>query len=146
MKKRIVLFALAVTCACAASAQTMLQRCIGVVPGHEPTHQLGPSPATMSYCQQLPGWSLYQAAGQRYQAGDHAGAAQLALQAAQAGNGLAQVRLAMMYDRGDGVLLNRAAALYWKRAAAAQGEPAAEDMLVRKEAAANEAARRRLGR
>jgi hypothetical protein len=110
------------------SAQTLLQRCIGVVIGQEPKHQLGPSPATLSYCRQLPAWTLYEQAGQRYQAGDHAGAARLALQAAEAGNPLAQCRLAMMY-KGDGVSANVAAAVHWLKAAAAQGEPAAEDLL-----------------
>lgn len=112
-----------------ASAQTLLQRCIGVVPGSEPRHPLGPAPATMSYCQQLPGWGLYEQAGQRFQAGDHAGAGRLALQAAEAGNPIAQSRLATMYAQGDGVPVSPSAALRWMKAAAAQGEPISENEL-----------------
>jgi TPR repeat protein len=80
----------------------------------------------MSYCRQLPGWSLYEQAGQRYQAGDRAGAARLAQQAAEMGNPLAQLRLAMMYQKGDGVQQNAESALRLMRAAAAQGEPIAQ--------------------
>ncbi len=112
-----------------APAQTMLQRCLGIVPGQEPRGPVGPSPATMTYCQQLPGWSLYDQAGQRYQAGDHVGAARLALQAAEAGNPLAQLRMAMLYPKGDGVPVDASAALRWMKAAAAQGEPMAQDLL-----------------
>ena len=113
----------------AAFGQTLLQRCIGVVPGQEPRGPVGPSPATMSYCRQLPAWSLYEQAGQRFQAGDHAGAARLALQAAEAGNPLAQLRLAMMYPKGDGVPVDAGAAFHWMTAAASQGEPLAQDLL-----------------
>jgi hypothetical protein len=113
----------------ALPAQTLLQRCIGVVPGQEPRHQLGPSPATMQYCRQLPGFNLYDQAGQRFQAGDHAGAARLLQQAAEAGNALAQLRLEMMIAAGDGVPRNAATAMRWLKAAAEQGEPAAEDIL-----------------
>jgi TPR repeat protein len=112
-----------------ASAQTLLQRCLGIVPGREPAHKIGPSPATMSYCQQIPGWSLYEQAGQRFQSGDHAGAARLALQAAEAGNPVAQYRLAGLYGHGDGMPRNSAAALRWLKAAASQNEPLAENDL-----------------
>jgi hypothetical protein len=127
--RRTAIFALLLMTVGITSAETMLQHCIGVVPGQEPRHKLGPSPETMSYCRQLPAWSQYEQAGQRYQAGDHAGAARLALQAAEAGNPLAQLRVGMMYPKGDGVPVNTTAALRWIRAAAAQGEPAAEDLL-----------------
>jgi len=113
----------------AASAQTLLQRCLGLTPGREPRGPVTPSPATMSYCRQLPAWNLYEQAGQLFQAGDHAGAARLALQAAQAGNPEAQLRVAMLYPKGDGVPRDAAAALRWMQAAAAQGEPMAEDLL-----------------
>jgi len=83
----------------------------------------------MSYCRQLPGWGLYDQAGQRFQAGDHAGAAHLLEQAAQAGNPIAQFRLEMMLTQGDGVPKNYASAMQWLKAAAAQREPAAEDVL-----------------
>jgi len=113
----------------AATAQTLLQRCLGIVPGQEPRGAVGPSPARMSYCQQLPAWNLYEQAGQRFQAGDHTGAARLALQAAEAGNPMAQLRVAMLYPKGDGVPKDAAAAFRWMRAAAAQGEPMAQDLL-----------------
>ena len=41
-------------------------------------------------------------AGARFTAGDHAGAAQLLSKADDAGNAMAQLRLALMYDQGDG--------------------------------------------
>lgn len=113
----------------AAPAQTLLQRCLGITPGQAPHGQFGPTPATMSYCRQLPAWNLYDQAGQRFQAGDHAGAARLALQAAEAGNPLAQLRVAMLYPKGDGVSKNAAEAFRWMKAAAAQGEPMAQDLL-----------------
>ena len=113
-----------------ASGQTLLQRCLGVVPGREPGHPLGPSPATMSYCQQLPGWRLYDEAGERFKAGDRAGAARLALESAKAGNAIAQQRLATMYAKGEGVPVNLPTALHWMSAAATQNEPLAESALA----------------
>ena len=59
-------------------------------------------PATEQYCKQLPGADLYNQAGARFKAGDHAGAAKILTSAAQAGNAPAQLRLAMMYEKGDG--------------------------------------------
>jgi uncharacterized protein len=112
------------------SAQTVLQSCLGIVPGQQPKHPFGPSPATMSSCRQLPGWALYEQAGQRFQAGDHAGAAKLALQAAEAGNPIAQARVATMYAHGDGVQANAAAALHWMQVASAGNEPSAENELA----------------
>jgi hypothetical protein len=109
-----------------AAAQSTLQMCLGIVPGREPTGILQPSAATMSYCRQLPGWSLYEQAGQRFQGGDHAGAARVLEQAARAGNPIAQLRFAMMYEAGDGVPRNIGNAFSWYRAAAQQGEPAAQ--------------------
>src|ERR1700719_1928639 len=103
MKKVAFIIALVAFAFGQASAQTTLQRCLGIVPGKEPAGVLSPSPATMQYCRELPGWNLYEQAGQRFQAGDHGGAARILTQAAQAGNPIAQVRLAMMYEAGDGV-------------------------------------------
>jgi TPR repeat protein len=112
-----------------ASAQTLLQRCLGLTPGREPHGPVTPSPATMQYCRQLPAWDLYEQAGRLFQSGDHAGAARVALQSAQAGNPEAQLRVAMLYPKGDGVPKDANAAFRWMRAAAAQGEPMAEDLL-----------------
>lgn len=129
MQKPITLACILLVMVTAASAQTLLQRCLGVVPGREPSHPLGPSPATMSYCRQLPGWSLYDQAGQKFTAGDRAGAARLALEAAEAGNAIAQQRLATMYAKGEGVPANPHTAFHWMSAAAAQNEPLAEAAL-----------------
>jgi len=126
---RLRIYTLLVFLPLLCSAQTLLQRCIGEVPDQEPRRQLGPSPATMSWCRQLPGWNLYERAGELYQGGDHAGASRLALQAAEQGNPIAQLRVAMMYAKGDGVAVNLAAAGRWYKAAAAQGEPGAENLL-----------------
>jgi hypothetical protein len=71
------------------SPNATLQRCIGTVPGQPRPQKIGPSPATMNYCRQLPGWELYEQAGQRFQAGDHPGAAKLLLASAKAGNPIA---------------------------------------------------------
>ena len=49
---------------------------------------------------QLPAADVYNQAGERFQAGDHAGAAQIVKKAAEAGNAVAQLRLAMMYRPG----------------------------------------------
>jgi TPR repeat protein len=80
-------------------ASGTLQRCLGITPGQ--ARFAGGPPATAQYCEQLPGAALYNQAGQHYQAGDRAGAAKLATSAAQAGNPLAQLRLAIMYEGGD---------------------------------------------
>jgi TPR repeat protein len=128
LRKLIVVLAL-LGLAVDGAAQTTLQRCIGVVPGQEPKRNLGESPATVAWCQQLPGWSQYDQARQRFEAGDHAGAVRLLEHSAQAGNPLAQFRLAMAYRQGDGVPMNGPAEIRWLQAAAAQGEPASEDLL-----------------
>jgi TPR repeat protein len=109
-----------------AGAQSTLQKCLGIVPGRERAGILKPSAATMSYCRELPGWNLYEQAGQRFQAGDHRGAAQILEQSAQAGNPIAQLRLAMLYEAGDGVPRDLRSAFSWYRAAAQHGEPGAQ--------------------
>jgi hypothetical protein len=129
MLRRLVLVLGLLGLAVNGAAQTTLQRCIGVVPGQEPKRKVGESPATQAWCQQLPGWSLYDQARRRFEAGDHAGAARLLEQSAQAGNPLAQFRLAMAYRQGDGVPMNGPAEIRWLEVAAAQGEPASEDLL-----------------
>src|SRR6266511_1066513 len=106
---RRLVFAVVLMVVMAASdgaAQSTLQRCLGLVPGQPPPPKVGPSPATMTFCRQLPAWDIYEQAGERFKAGDHAGAARLLGNAAKAGNPLAQLRLAMMYEAGDGVPRN----------------------------------------
>jgi hypothetical protein len=110
----------------AASNQT-LQRCVGFAPGQPWPKKPGPNPDTMQFCRQLPAWSSYEQAQQKFMAQDHAGAAQLLLSAAKAGNPLAAVRLAIMYDQGDGVALNKQEGFRWYLSAAQEGEPAAQN-------------------
>ena len=125
-----LIFAMVLSTAPFANAQTLLQRCLGIVPGQEPTGPLRPSPATMEYCQKLPGWDLYNQAGQQFQAGDHAAAAALLAQSSKAGNPIASLRLAMMYGTGDGVPHDLHQAFAYYRAAAEAGEPAAQHELA----------------
>src|ERR1700687_56682 len=105
-------------------ASGTLQRCLGITPGQ--ARFAGMTAATAQYCQQLPGAALYDQAGQRYQGGDRPGAAKLATSAAQAGNPLAQLRLAIMYEGADGVPRDKKEAFTWYARAAAVGEPAAQ--------------------
>jgi TPR repeat protein len=101
-----------------------LQRCLGIVPN---SGKMSPAnPASDPYCKQLPGANIYNQAGPKFQAGDHAGAAQILLAAAKAGNPLAQLRLAIMYEGADGVPHDKKSALMWYSQAAAQGEPASQ--------------------
>jgi TPR repeat protein len=86
-------------------------------------------PGTGQICEQLPGASFYDQAGERFQAGDHAGAAQILRKAADAGNALAQLRLALMYDQGDGLPQNSRTAFEWYTKAAALGEPESQNQL-----------------
>lgn len=101
-------------------ASGMLQKCLGISGG-----VMRKGPDTQAYCRQLPGAAIYDQAGGRFQAGDHAGAARLLAQAAEAGNAVAQLRLALMYDQGDGVPKSSKNAYQWYARAAAQGEPEA---------------------
>jgi len=102
-----------------------LQKCLGITPGADRMMKAGTGPA----CEQLPGASIYDQAGARFQAGDHAGAAQIVRKAADAGNALAQLRLALMYDQGDGVPQNSRTAFEWYIKAAALGEPESQNQL-----------------
>lgn len=112
-----------------AYAQSTLQRCLGIVPGQSPPRKIGPSPATMTFCRQLPAWDAYEQAGERFKAGDHSGAATLLGSAAKAGNPVAQVRLAMIHEAGDGVPKSGKEAFGWYRRAAEAGEPMAQSEL-----------------
>jgi TPR repeat protein len=100
-------------------ASGALQKCLGITPGTYRMVKPGKQPS----CEQLPGAAIYNQAGERFQAGDHAGAAQIVTKAADVGNALAQGRLAMMYDQGDGVARSHKTAFAWYSKAAAQGEP-----------------------
>ena len=98
-------------------ASGLVQKCLGITWGAPKIIK----PGTSEYCNQLPGADLYNQAGKLFQSGDHAGAAKLATQAAEAGNTLAQLRLALMYDQGDGVPQSATAAMPWYQRAAAVG-------------------------
>ncbi len=126
MKRQVFLALILAALTGAAYAQTTLQRCLGIVAGQPAPAKMGPSPATIPFCQQLPAWDLYEQAGKRFQAGDHAAAAKLAQTAAQAGNPLAALRLAMLYEAADGVPRDQKAAFEWYSRAAQAGEPASQ--------------------
>ena len=102
-------------------ASGALQRCLGITPGQP---KIGPRDPRS--CQELPASDLYDQAGRAYGAGDRTGAATLAMRAAQAGNPLAQLRLAIMYEKRDGVSEDARAAFMWYSRAASVGEPASQ--------------------
>jgi TPR repeat protein len=107
-------------------ASGVLQKCLGIEPG---AGKMMHGAATRQYCQQLPANDIYDQAGARFQAGDHAGAAKIVLRAAEAGNAVAQLRLALLYDQGDGVPQSAKAAFEWYSRAAAQGEPESQNQV-----------------
>ncbi|HEX3878911.1 MAG TPA: hypothetical protein VHW24_18115, partial [Bryobacteraceae bacterium] len=69
-------------------ASGVLQKCLGIEPG---SGKMTRTAAARQYCQQLPANDIYNQAGARFQAGDHAGAAKIVLRAAEAGNAVAQL-------------------------------------------------------
>jgi uncharacterized protein len=107
-------------------ASGVLQKCLGISPG---SGRMKPGPGTESYCKQLPGADSYYQAGERFKAGDHKGAAQIVAKAAEAGNAVAQLRLALLYDQGDGVPRSAKTAFAWYSRAAAQGEPESQNQV-----------------
>ena len=136
MKRLRYIFILAfilTVCAQSASAQVStnivmasgaLQKCLGIVPN---SGKITPAnPASDPNCLQLPGANIYNQAGMKFKAGDHAGAAQILMAAAKAGNPLAQLRLAIMYEGADGVPHDKKSALMLYSQAAAQGETASQ--------------------
>lgn len=104
-------------------ASGILQRCVGIVPNSGKLVHAGQN---QQYCDQLPAADVFNQAGVKFQAGDHVGAAQILEKAAQAGNAMAQLRLAIMYDKGDGVPRDKKSAFMWYSRVAAQGEPASQ--------------------
>jgi hypothetical protein len=107
-------------------ASGLLKKCLGIEPGAD---RMARGPATRQYCQQLPANDIYNQAGARFQAGDHAGAAKIVTRAAEAGNAVAQLRLALLYDQGDGVPRSAKTAFEWYGRAAAQGEPESQNQV-----------------
>jgi hypothetical protein len=106
-------------------ASGVLQKCLGI----SPSGRMAPSASSQAYCQQLPGAAIYDQAGTRFKAGDHSGAAQIVAKAAAMGNAVAQLRLALMYDQGDGVRRSSKTAFEWYSRAAAQGEPESQEQV-----------------
>jgi uncharacterized protein len=105
-------------------ASGALQKCLGILPN---SGKMTPgNPASDPNCLQLPAANIYNQAGAKFMAGDHAGAAQLLMAAAKAGNPLAQLRLAIMYEHADGVPRDIKSAFMFYSQAAAQGEPASQ--------------------
>jgi hypothetical protein len=107
-------------------ASGLLKKCLGIEPGAD---RMVRGPATQQYCQQLPANDIYNQAGARFQAGDHAGAAKIVARAAEAGNAVAQLRLALLYDQGDGVPRSAKTAFEWYSRASAQGEPESQNQV-----------------
>jgi TPR repeat protein len=107
-------------------ASGILQKCLGITQG---SVRMERGPATQQYCRQLPAASVFDQAGERFKAGDHAGAARIVTKAAEAGNAVAQLRLALMYDQGDGLKQSAKAAFGWYSRAASQGEPESQNQL-----------------
>ncbi len=107
-------------------ADPSLRACAGIRGNAQPMH---PEPFNGPDCLRLPGANLFDEAGRAYQSGDHRRAAELALQAATAGNALAQLKVAILYDAGDGVPRSDKSAIYWYSRAAAQGEPESQTQL-----------------
>lgn len=107
-------------------ASGLLQKCLGIMPGAD---RMRRTAATEPYCKQLPGAGIFDQAGARFRAGDHAGAAQIVTRAAEMGNAVAQLRLALMYDQGDGVRRSSKAAFEWYSRAASQGEPESQNQV-----------------
>jgi hypothetical protein len=106
-----------------AMATGALQRCLGIMPGGA---AISPAAADAGACGQLPGADLYDQAGVRFKAGDAPGAARILTSAAEAGNPRAQLRIAMMYEQGQGVRRDKTLARSWYGRAAASGEPASQ--------------------
>jgi TPR repeat protein len=86
-------------------------------------------PANEPFCKQLPGAAFYDQAGALFKAGDHARAAQIVAKAAEAGNAVAMLRLALLYDQGDGVKQSSKTAFEWYAKASALGEPESQNQM-----------------
>ena len=75
---------------------------------------------------QAPGAAIYQQAVARYRVGDHAGAAVLFRQAADAGNSTATYEMGYLYENGDGVRKDEAQSAQWYTRGARMGNAASE--------------------
>jgi TPR repeat protein len=107
----------------AAKARQLIEAAAdqGFAPAQTALAQLnGQGPAPM------PGAELFQRAVALYNSGDHAGAAALVQQAAQAGNPTATYEMGYMFENGDGLAQDPAQAAQWYMKAAAMGDAAGE--------------------
>jgi TPR repeat protein len=77
----------------------------------------------------LQGAAMFHKAQTLYSAGDHAGAAELVRQAAEAGYPIAIYQIGYFYENGDGVPTNLVEAQRWYEKGAAIGEPRSEAAL-----------------
>jgi TPR repeat protein len=106
-----------------AKARQLIQAAAdqGFAPAQNALAQLeGAAPAA------VPGADLFQQGVALYKSGDHAGAAALMQQAAQAGNPTATYELGYMYENGDGLQQDAAQAAQWYLKAADLGDAAGE--------------------
>jgi TPR repeat protein len=106
-----------------AKARQLIQAAAdqGLAPAQTALAQLsGQSPAA------APGADLFQRAVALYNSGDHAGAATLVRQAAEAGNPTATYEMGYMFENGDGLALDSAQAAQWYLKAAQLGDAAGE--------------------
>ncbi len=107
-------------------ASGVLQKCLGIVPGAD---KMNRGPEAEQFCKQLPGAAFYDQAGARFKAGDRAAAAQIVTKAAEAGNAVAMLRLALLYDQGSGVQRSSKTAFAWYAKASALGEPESQNQM-----------------
>jgi len=109
-----------------AKARRLIQAAAaqGLPPARQALAELGQGGA-----QPTPGRNLWNQARARYRAGDHAGAAQLVQQAAQAGFPTAFYQMGYFYENGDGVARDMAEAARWYKLGAEKGQPSAEAAL-----------------
>jgi TPR repeat protein len=106
-----------------AKARQLIQAAAdqGFAPAQNALAQLnGQGPAA------VPGEEIFQRAVALYKSGDHAGAATLVQQAAEAGNPTATYEMGYMFENGDGLAQDPAQAAQWYMRAAAMGDAAGE--------------------
>ena len=106
-----------------AKARLLMQAAAdqGFAPAQTALAQLGgQGPAAM------PGAALFQQAVALYNSGDHAGAAALVRQAAEAGNPTATYEMGYIYENGDGLQQDAGQAAQWYLKAADLGDAAGE--------------------
>ncbi len=84
------------------------------------------APALLTFLLASPAWADSQAGMDAYKRGDYATALKELRPLAEQGDAFAQVRLGIMYDRGEGGPENDKEAVRWYRRAAEQGDARAQ--------------------